>query len=155
MSHETIIIDIDSKNIDAGSIERAASVIKRGGIVVFPTETVYGIGADALNQEAVEKIFKAKGRPSDNPLIVHISDMEMLAEVAVGIPPEALLLADEFWPGPLTMVLEKAPGIPGIVTAGLDTIAVRLPSEPIARALIRAAGTPVCAPSANISGRPS
>ncbi len=155
MKRETKILDIDSRDIDARLLGIAAAVITGGGVVVFPTETVYGIGADALNDEAVKKIFKAKGRPSDNPLIVHISDMEMLDKIAVDIPLEASLLAKEFWPGPLTLVLKKSPLIPKTVTAGLDTIAVRLPRDPIARALIRAAGTPVCAPSANISGRPS
>jgi len=142
------------RNIKA-RIARAARIIRNGGVVIFPTETVYGIGADALNPRAVKKIFALKGRPSDNPLIVHIADMEQLSLIARRIPRDAEELMKQFWPGPLTLVFQKTKRIPNIVTAGLKTVAVRMPSHPIARALIRTAGVPIAAPSANVSGRPS
>lgn len=137
------------------SIHTAARAIREGRLVVFPTETVYGIGADALNARAVRSIFTAKGRPSDNPLIVHISDLSMLQALVASIPPQAEKLIRAFWPGPLTILFPVAKGIPRAVTAGLRTIAIRMPAHPVARALIAAAGTPIAAPSANISGRPS
>lgn len=133
----------------------AADAIKRGKLAVIPTETVYGLAANALDEKAVENIFIAKGRPQDNPLIVHISDMEMLNSVAAEIPESASALAKRFWPGPLTMIFRKKDVVPFRVTAGLETVAVRFPENEIARAVIRAAGVPVAAPSANISGRPS
>ena len=136
-------------------LKRAAEAIKYGGLVAFPTETVYGIGADAFNEEAVGRVYEAKGRPSDNPMIVHIaraSDLGLLASV---ISPDAVKLADAFWPGPLTMVLPKKAEVPVRVTGGLDTVGVRLPDSPVATALIKLAGTPIAAPSANLSGRPS
>lgn len=136
-------------------ILKAAEVIKKGGIVIFPTETVYGLGANAFDAKAVKKIFKAKGRPIDNPLIVHIADKKDLKKVAEKAPAIAKKLIDKFWPGPLTLILKKKPEIPNEVTAGLDTVAVRLPNHALARALIREAGTPIAAPSANISGKPS
>jgi L-threonylcarbamoyladenylate synthase len=155
MTVQTRIFDIDENDIDLVQMKKAADIIKNGGTVVFPTETVYGIGADVFNAQAVTKIFKAKGRPSDNPLIVHISCMEMLDRIAIDIPDLFYILSDRFWPGPLTMVLHKKPDVPDIVTAGLKTVAVRFPSDKVAKTLIDLSGTPVCAPSANISGRPS
>lgn len=133
----------------------AAELLRRGELVAFPTETVFGLGADALNLKAVSRIFAAKGRPSDNPLIVHLSEISQVNKVAQSVPHDAKLLMDRFWPGPLTIVLRKLPSIPDLVTAGLDTVAVRLPNHPIANELIRLAGVPIAAPSANRSGRPS
>ncbi len=136
-------------------LKAAAELIQNGETVIFPTETVYGLGANALDVLAVEKIFKAKGRPSDNPLIVHISkaeDMETLAEV---IPEGAVALAEKFWPGPLTIILKKKPCVPDTVSAGLDTVGIRLPENEIARDFISRCGVPIAAPSANISGKPS
>jgi L-threonylcarbamoyladenylate synthase len=155
MTVRTRVFQIDENNIDLELIKEAADIIKRGGTVVFPTETVYGIGADAFNEQAAARIFEAKGRPSDNPLIVHISDMGMLDRVVRDIPDSFHILSKKFWPGPLTMVMYKKPDVPDTVTAGLNTVAVRFPSDRIAIALISLGGTPVCAPSANISGRPS
>lgn len=152
---ETEIIFIDEKNIDQDKIDRAGDIIKRGGLVAFPTETVYGLGGDALNRESSRKIYAAKGRPSDNPLIVHIADMEALAGIVSEIPDVALKLADNFWPGPLTMIFNKSDVVPMDTTGGLDTVAVRMPVDSVARRFIRASGGYVAAPSANISGRPS
>lgn len=140
---------------EAGAVETAGRILREGGLVAIPTETVYGLAADAFCTEAVETIFRAKGRPADNPLIVHIAEMETLAVLVTEIPPQAKRLAEAFWPGPLTMILPKAERVPGIVSAGLPTVAVRFPSHPDARAVIRAAGTPLAAPSANRSGSPS
>lgn len=123
--------------------------------MAFPTETVYGLGANALDEKAVEKIFQAKGRPSDNPLIVHIADPAQMVELAQAIPPEAYILVKHFWPGPLTLVLKKRDVIPDAVTGGLDSVAVRVPDHPVALELLCTAGIPVAAPSANVSGRPS
>lgn len=141
--------------VDEEGIGRAGEILKKGGLVAFPTETVYGLGADALDEMASAKIYKAKGRPSDNPLIVHIADWEAIEKIAVDIPREAKILADAFWPGPLTMVLKKSDAVPFGTTGGLSTVAVRMPDHEIARALIRAGGGYVAAPSANTSGRPS
>ena len=152
---ETIIEKIDKNQIDETIIARAGAVLRGGGLVAFPTETVYGLGADALQEEAARKTYEAKGRPSDNPLIVHIADYDDLKKVAVNIPAETDILAAHFWPGPLTMIFEKSDAVPYGTTGGLDTVAVRMPSDPVARALIRAAGGFVSAPSANTSGRPS
>ena len=152
---ETEIIFIDEKNIDQDKIDRAGDIIKQGGLVAFPTETVYGLGGDALNRESSRKIYAAKGRPSDNPLIVHIADMEALAGIVSEIPDVALKLADNFWPGPLTMIFNKSDVVPMDTTGGLDTVAVRMPVDSVARRFIRASGGYVAAPSANISGRPS
>ena len=138
-------------------IKTAAELLKNGGVVGIPTETVYGLAADALNPEAVKKIFKAKGRPGDNPLIVHIcdfSDIERL-NLVTKIPDTAKKLADAFWPGPLTMIMKKSDIIPNEVSAGLDTVAIRFPSHKTAQAIIRESGTVLAAPSANISGSPS
>ncbi len=141
--------------IDEAGIRRAGEILKQGGLVAFPTETVYGLGADALDADASSKIYGAKGRPSDNPLIVHIADWDAIGKIAAEIPKEAKLLADAFWPGPLTMVLKKSDAVPLTTTGGLDTVAVRMPDHPVAQALIRAGGGYVAAPSANTSGRPS
>lgn len=141
--------------IDEEGIRQGGEILKNGGLVAFPTETVYGLGANALDEKAAAKIYGAKGRPSDNPLIVHIADWEAIHRIAVDIPREAKLLAEAFWPGPLTMVLKKSPQVPLTTTGGLSTVAVRMPSDRIAQALIRAAGGYVAAPSANRSGRPS
>lgn len=136
-------------------IARAAAIIRGGGLVAFPTETVYGLGADALNQEAVARIFAAKGRPVYDPLIVHIASPDELTRVAKDVPETARRLAERFWPGPLTLVLPRATAVPMIVTAGLETVAVRCPNHPVALALIQASGTPIAAPSANRFGRTS
>ncbi|MBU4223475.1 MAG: threonylcarbamoyl-AMP synthase [Euryarchaeota archaeon] len=141
--------------LSAGEIKKAAEIIKAGGTVAFPTETVYGLGANALDGEAVTKIFRAKRRPADNPLIAHISSREMLNMVARDIPALAFKLMDDFWPGALTIVLKRQDGVPDITTGGLDTVAVRMPANDIALALITEAGVPIAAPSANISGMPS
>lgn len=140
----------------AEAIELAARVLREGGLVAFPTETVYGLGADALNPRAVASIFAAKGRPADNPLIAHIAREEDLAPLIEGEPsPVARALMRAYWPGPLTLIFPRSRSVPDEVTAGLNTLAVRMPSHPIARALILAAGRPIAAPSANRSGRPS
>lgn len=133
----------------------AARLIRGGKLVAFPTETVYGLGADALNESAVRKIFEAKGRPADNPLIVHIADIEWLFDLTREVPEMAIELAEKFWPGPLTLVLPRDPKVPDVTTGGLDTVAVRMPAHPIALDLIRLSKRPIAAPSANISGRPS
>ena len=137
------------------SIEKAAKIIKEGGLVAFPTETVYGLGAAVTNVEAVNRIFLAKGRPADNPLIVHLSAPGQLTEVANYVPEIAYNLAEQFWPGPLSMVLPRAQNIPAAVCAGLSTVAVRMPDHRVALDLIRIAGVPIAAPSANRSGKPS
>jgi L-threonylcarbamoyladenylate synthase len=136
-------------------IDEAGRLLAVGELVAIPTETVYGLGANALDPKAVKDIFRAKGRPQDNPLIVHIWHMDMLPGVISAMPGTARLLADAFWPGPLTMVLPKNRRLPPEVTAGLDSVGVRMPSHPSALAIIKAAGCPVVAPSANLSGRPS
>ena len=137
------------------AIERAGRILKDGGLVAFPTETVYGLGGNALDPRASMKIYAAKGRPSDNPLIVHIAEMDKLSQIVTEIPEGAKALAEKYWPGPLTMILPKADIVPRETTGGLDSVAVRFPSDAIARALIKAAGGFVAAPSANTSGRPS
>ncbi|HHX49317.1 MAG TPA: threonylcarbamoyl-AMP synthase [Clostridiales bacterium] len=134
-------------------IEEAAKLIKEGEVVAFPTETVYGLGADAFNKDAVEKIFKAKGRPADNPLIVHLSSKDQLNKVAIDIPKEAYILIDAFSPGPLTLILNRHPDIPNITTSGLNTVGIRFPNNKLAQMLISKSDTPIAAPSANISGR--
>lgn len=152
---KTKIIKIDENNIDREAITEAGEILKKGGLVAFPTETVYGLGGDALNENSSAKIYAAKGRPSDNPLIVHISNMDALPKIVKEIPGEAYLLAEKYWPGPLTMIFNKSDAVPSATTGGLDTVAVRMPSNKTARALIDAAGGYVAAPSANRSGRPS
>jgi len=152
---ETKIFDIRDENIDAAHLQEAAQILHRGGTVAFPTETVYGLGANALDAEAVAKIYIAKGRPSDNPLIVHIAEVADLAPLVARVPDMAKALMDAYWPGPLTLIFPKNNNVPESVTAGLTTVAVRMPSHPIARKLIREARVPVAAPSANLSGKPS
>ena len=143
------------ENSDYTKIQAAADIIKSGGLVLFPTETVYGIGANGLDVEAVKKIYEAKGRASDNPLILHISSIEMLYKIACDITDEEYKLMDAFWPGPFTIILKKKNIVPDIVTGGLNTVAVRMPANKIANKLIEYSNTPIAAPSANISGKPS
>lgn len=152
---KTKIIKVDEYNINQDIMQMAGDFIKAGELVAFPTETVYGLGADALKEEASKKIYAAKGRPSDNPLIVHIADFEALEKIVAHLPKEAKLLADAYWPGPLTMRFVKNDVVPDGTTGGLNTVAVRMPSHPIALEFIRAAGGYIAAPSANRSGRPS
>ncbi len=152
---QTKTVKIDRDNPDAGVLTEAAAIIKRGGLVAFPTETVYGLGGNALDPEASSRIYAAKGRPSDNPLIVHIACREELDALVREIPETAVKLMDAYWPGPMTLIFPKADIVPDATTGGLDTVAVRMPSHPVARALIAAAGLPIAAPSANASGRPS
>ncbi len=151
---QTEFFNVESEK-ETEKINRIGEILKDGGVVAIPTETVYGLAANALDEDAVSKIFKAKGRPQDNPLIVHISEIEELYPLVKGVPKEALLLAEKFWPGPLTMILPRSEIVPKSVSAGLDTVAVRMPSHPIARAIIKSAGVPLAAPSANLSGKPS
>lgn len=151
----TQIVKVDERHIDNLLMQRAGDIIKAGGLVAFPTETVYGLGGDALMPESARRIYEAKGRPSDNPLIVHICRMEDLDYLVSGIPDAARRLAEKFWPGPLTMIFNKSENVPYETTGGLDTVAVRFPSHPVALAFIEAAGGYVAAPSANKSGRPS
>ena len=136
-------------------IETAGKIIAEGGLVAFPTETVYGLGADALDLMAVSKIYRAKGRPSDNPMIVHIADRNMLSDLTSEITEDMEKLMDAFWPGPMTMVVKRKPHIPDVTTGGLDTVGIRFPANEVAQALIKAAGCPIAAPSANLSGKPS
>lgn len=142
-------------NASAQELAECGALLRRGELVCFPTETVYGLGANALDPQAVARIFQVKNRPADNPLIAHISDWDMLDQVTESMPEEIKELAEKFWPGPLTVVLPRGKNIPDIVSAGLETVAVRCPEHPIARRLIREAGVPIVAPSANLSGRPS
>lgn len=142
-------------NSNDDDILKAANIIKSGGLVGFPTETVYGIGSDAFNEKAVKNIFKAKGRPQDNPLIVHISDVKMIDSLVAYIPDNAKILIDAFMPGPITLIMKKSEKVNDTITGGLDTVAIRFPSHPTARKLISFAQTPIPAPSANLSGKPS
>lgn len=152
---ETQIIRMDEQHIKKELLEQAGNIIKSGGLVAFPTETVYGLGGDALNPDSSRKIYAAKGRPSDNPLIVHIAKLEDLKPIVKEIPEAAVKLAEAFWPGPLTMIFQKSDVVPYETTGGLDTVAVRMPVHPVALAFIEAAGGYIAAPSANRSGRPS
>ncbi len=152
---DTKIIHITEDDMDLSGLQEAGRIIKEGGLVAFPTETVYGLGGDALNPDSSRKIYAAKGRPSDNPLIVHIADMDALYAIVKEVPPEAERLAEIFWPGPLTMIFQKSDMVPRETTGGLDTVAVRMPVHRVAREFIRAAGGYVAAPSANLSGKPS
>lgn len=151
----TSLVTIDPIQPDQAVIDQAARVIRDGGLVAFPTETVYGLGANGLDDAATRRIFAAKGRPVDNPLILHIAEPEAIRPLVGQVPANAMALIRAFWPGPLTVVLERSPIVPDAVTGGLDTVAIRLPRSVIARRLIQAAGVPVAAPSANASGRPS
>lgn len=146
----TLILEPTKENI-----EKAAKIIRQGGLVAFPTETVYGLGADAMNADAVGRIYEAKGRPSDNPMIVHISRASDIGQLTPMLSPQIVEIIDNFWPGPLTIVVKKKPSVPDRTTGGLDTVAVRLPDSEVARDLISAACCPIAAPSANLSGGPS
>lgn len=149
---ETKLVDAYKNHME---FDTAAKCLKDGGLVAFPTETVYGLGGNALNPDSSKKIYTAKGRPSDNPLIVHISDVKALETLCVDVCKEAYILADKFWPGPLTMVLNKSEIVPYETTGGLDTVAIRMPDHPVALELIEKAGGYIAAPSANVSGKPS
>jgi len=151
----TRTLRVDPARPEREHLAEAAGVLLAGGLVAFPTETVYGLGADARNEAAVRRIFEAKGRPADNPLIVHVGDVEMAEGLAASFPDRARGLIDRFWPGPLTLVMQRAPHVPALASAGLPSIALRMPDHPVALGLVRAAGAPVAAPSANRSGRPS
>lgn len=152
---KTLLLTINDVVSDADKLSRAAAIIRRGGLVAFPTETVYGLGANALDPQAVKGIFAAKGRPQDNPLIIHLYDPSQTQQYAKNIPPVYYALCERFSPGPLTVILPKRDCIPMETSGGLDTVAVRIPSHPVAREIIRLAGVPVAAPSANLSGSPS
>ena len=154
----TELVKIDEHNIDAAAkdiLARAGQIIRDGGLVAFPTETVYGLGGDALNPESSRKIYAAKGRPSDNPLIVHVASMEDVEAIVDEVPEAAYKLAEAYWPGPLTMIMNKNSKVPHETTGGLDTVAIRMPNNEIALELIRQSGGYIAAPSANTSGRPS
>lgn len=146
---------MDTEILKISQISRAAQLLRKGELVAFPTETVYGLGASLFDQAAIEKIYKAKGRPQDNPLIAHIADLSFVQEIAIDIPEAFYHLAERFFPGPLTLIIKRSAKVPAIASAGLDTIAIRQPLNPIANELIRAVGHPLVAPSANRSGKPS
>ena len=152
---ETKVEKIEKTQMNMNIINAAGQILKQGGLVAFPTETVYGLGANALDEEAARKTYAAKGRPSDNPLIVHIASLEDLYPITKKVPEKAVALAEKFWPGPLTMIFEKSELVPYGTTGGLETVAVRMPDNGVALALIRAGGGYVSGPSANKSGRPS
>ncbi len=152
---DTQVITVDPQSPDEHAIAQAATVLRHGGLVAFPTETVYGLGANAFNSLAVNQIFEAKGRPATDPLIVHVASTSQLSQVALDVPPLAWQLVGEFWPGPLTLVLRRGYEVPPNVSAGANTVAVRMPRHPVASALITAAQIPVAAPSANLFARPS
>lgn len=151
----TVVVPVDPEHPNPDEIARAASLLRGGGLVAFPTETVYGLGADALNQSAVRRLFEVKGRPANDPVIVHIASLEQIALVVMRVPAGAETLADRFWPGPLTLIMPRGPAVPHEITAGLETVAVRVPSHPVAQALLKATQAPVAAPSANLFSRPS
>jgi L-threonylcarbamoyladenylate synthase len=150
---KTVVLELDPRAPDASILARAAEILRRGGLVAFPTETVYGVGAHALDREAVDRIFAAKGRPATNPLIVHVADESAARALARAWPDAAARLAQKFWPGPLTLVVAKTDAVPDVVTAGGATVALRVPAHPVALALLREAGMPLAAPSANLSTR--
>lgn len=152
---KTKIIKVDPKNFKTNDIKEASLALQKGGVVAFPTETVYGLGADGLNKLAAKKIYQAKGRPSDNPLILHIADFDALNVLTKNPSVEGLKLAHRFWPGPLTLIFDKRERVPYSTTGGLDTVGIRMPAHPIAYQLIKESGVYVAAPSANISGKPS
>lgn len=151
----TQIVSVDKDNPEKEIIKQAAKIIKAGGLVAFPTETVYGLGGNALDAEVAKKIYAAKGRPQDNPLIVHIYSLIQLEELVKEIPAKARMLMEKFWPGPLTIIFYKKDIVPFSTTGGLDTVAIRMPAHPVALELIKESGVPIAAPSANISGKPS
>ena len=152
---KTIVFKVNPENPDEEKINVAAEVIRRGGIVAFPTETVYGLGVDALNKEAVKRMYEVKGRPPDNPTIVHIAEFNDVYRLAVDVPEVAEELMKRFWPGPLTIVLKASNIVPRVTTGGLETVGIRMPKHNVALALIKASKTPIAAPSANIAGKPS
>ncbi|MBR5712010.1 MAG: threonylcarbamoyl-AMP synthase, partial [Lachnospiraceae bacterium] len=152
---ETRLVSVDREHLRETMPAEAADLLRAGELVAFPTETVYGLGGDALRPDAARRIYEAKGRPSDNPLIVHIADTDALPVLAREVPEGAWKLAERFWPGPLTMILPKQPTVPDATTGGLPTVAIRMPSDPVAAMLIRDSGVYIAAPSANASGRPS
>jgi len=152
---QTVVLKVDSQQPDIEKVRAAASIIREGGLVAFPTETVYGLGADALNSKAVLALFEAKKRPMDNPPIVHVENINDVYRLAEQVPPKADKLMKAFWPGPLTLVFKRSDTVPDITVAGLDTIAVRMPQHPVALALIRESSRPIAAPSANLAGKPS
>ncbi|MEM1550576.1 MAG: L-threonylcarbamoyladenylate synthase [Candidatus Bathyarchaeia archaeon] len=152
---KTIILKVDRDNPDLEKIRLAADIIRKGGLVAFPTETVYGLGADALNPDAVKEIYIAKMRPLDNPIIIHITKKEDVYKLAVHVPERVENLIEVFWPGPLTLVLKASDIVPKVTTGGLDTVAIRMPKHKVALALIREAERPIAAPSANLAGKPS
>lgn len=152
---KTIISKIDINNIDKNELKKQAKLLAQGKTVIFPTETVYGLGANALDEDAVIKIYEAKGRPSDNPLIVHVCEKSEVYKLAENISAQAEIIMDEFWPGPITIIFNKKDIVPYRTSGGLETVAIRMPSHPIAREIIKQSGVPIAAPSANISGRPS
>lgn len=151
----TLMLKVDPDKPDAAKIEVAAQIIQRGGLVAFPTETVYGLGADALNGEAVLRLFEAKKRPLDNPPILHVAEVRDVYPLVAEVSQKAEQLMKQFWPGPLTLVFKRSPVVPKESTAGLDTVAIRMPKHPVAAALIRQSKRPIAAPSANLSGKPS
>lgn len=152
---KTMMIKVDATNPEKPLIDKGAGIIKSGGLVAFPTETVYGLGANGLDEEAVKNIFIAKGRPQDNPLILHVANVKQIVPLVESIPETAQRLMKRFWPGPLTILFKRSNLVPYSITAGLDTVAIRMPNHPIALELIRASGVPLAAPSANTSGKPS
>ena len=152
---QTVVLKVDSQQPDIEKVRVAASIIREGGLVAFPTETVYGLGADALNSKAVVALFEAKKRPMDNPPIVHVENASDVYRLAKQVPPKADRLMKEFWPGPLTLVFKRSDAVPDVTVAGLDTIAVRMPQHAVALALIRESSRPIAAPSANLASKPS
>ncbi|MBE6066344.1 MAG: threonylcarbamoyl-AMP synthase [Clostridium lundense] len=152
---DTKVVKLNYNNLDREAIKEAGCILRNGGLVAFPTETVYGLGANALDDRAVKKIFEAKGRPQDNPLIVHIAEVSDIEGLVEEVPEVAFKFIKRFWPGPLTVILPKSAKIPSSTSAGLDSIGIRMPSNEVAREIIKASGVPIAAPSANISGRPS
>jgi len=151
----TLVLKVDANHPEIDKIQIAANIIRKGGTVAFPTETVYGLGADALNAEGVKKLFEAKKRPPDNPIIVHVASMKDVHRLAKDVPKAAENLMAKFWPGPLTLVLKRSRLVPDITVVGLDTIAIRMPKNKVALALVKESGTPIAAPSANLAGKPS
>jgi L-threonylcarbamoyladenylate synthase len=155
MMKNTLVLKVDSQRPDVEKIRLVADIIRKGGLVAFPTETVYGLGADALNEKAVLSLFAAKSRPLDNPPIVHVAHTKTVRTLAKTVPAEAETLMKRFWPGPLTLIFKRSVLVPTVTVAGLDTIAVRMPNHKVALALIKESGCPIAAPSANLAGRPS
>jgi L-threonylcarbamoyladenylate synthase len=152
---QTLFLKVDAENPDPAKIQTAAEIIQNGGLVAFPTETVYGLGADALNAEAVLALFEAKKRPLDNPPIVHVADSNEVYPLVIEVPKKAEMLMKRFWPGPLTLIFKHSEAVPNVTVAGLDTIAIRMPKHKVALALIKQSRRPIAAPSANLAGKPS